>query len=190
MLRRAAARRGHRAADEGIRVIARDVDVPARLEVFDFACIAIGDNWDRAHAVEIFTKEQPEMAFATLIHPRAVVADPASVGEGRVVIAGAVVNPVAVIRKARRRRSRRPYQEVSARQGPDDARSVPSPVVPASLGSVSHVGGRSPVPVSFRTPLCRAARARREPSVNLQRPAASTLRAARIGPPWRPHGLP
>ena len=84
---------------EGIPVIARDVDVPAlwRLKAFDLACIAIGDNWDRAHAVEIITKEESEIAFATLIHPRAVVADPASVGEGTVVMAGAVVNPGAVI---------------------------------------------------------------------------------------------
>jgi sugar O-acyltransferase (sialic acid O-acetyltransferase NeuD family) len=84
---------------EGIPVIARDVDVPAlwRLKAFDLACIAIGDNWDRAHAVEIITKEEPAIAFATLIHPRAVVADPASIGEGTVVMAGAVVNPGAVI---------------------------------------------------------------------------------------------
>src|SRR5262245_20724831 len=68
---------------EGIPVIARDVDVPAlwRLQAFDLACIAIGDNWTRANAVELMTKEEPEITFATLIHPRAVVADPASVGE-------------------------------------------------------------------------------------------------------------
>jgi sugar O-acyltransferase (sialic acid O-acetyltransferase NeuD family) len=84
---------------EGIPVIARDVDVPAlwQREAFDLACIAIGDNWDRARAVEIITQKEPEVAFATLIHPRAVVADPASVGEGTVVMAGAVVNPGAVI---------------------------------------------------------------------------------------------
>jgi sugar O-acyltransferase (sialic acid O-acetyltransferase NeuD family) len=84
---------------EGIPVIARDVDVPAlwQLEAFDLACIAIGDNWDRARAVEIITRQEPKIAFATLIHPRAVVADPASVGEGTVVMAGAVVNPGAVI---------------------------------------------------------------------------------------------
>lgn len=84
---------------EGIPVIARDVDVPAlwRLKAFDLACIAIGDNWDRARAVEIITRQEPKITFATLIHPRAAVADPASVGEGTVVMAGAVVNPGAVI---------------------------------------------------------------------------------------------
>jgi len=84
---------------EGFPVIARDVDVPTlwRLRAFDFACIAIGDNWNRANAVELITKEEPEIAFATLIHPRAVVAESASVGEGTVVMAGAVVNPGAVI---------------------------------------------------------------------------------------------
>jgi sugar O-acyltransferase (sialic acid O-acetyltransferase NeuD family) len=84
---------------EGIPIIARDVDVPAlwRQKAFDLACIAIGDNWDRAHAVEIITRVDQEIAFATLIHPRAVVADPACVGEGTVVMAGAVVNPGAVI---------------------------------------------------------------------------------------------
>src|SRR5262249_22465651 len=84
---------------EGIPVIAPDVDVPAlwRLKAFDLAFIAIGDNWDRAHAIEIITKEEPGIAFATLIHPSAVVADPALVGEGTVVMAGAVVNPGTVI---------------------------------------------------------------------------------------------
>ena len=84
---------------EGIPVIARDVDVPAlwRLKAFDVACIAIGDNWDRAHAVQLIAAEEPEVVFATLIHPRAVVADPARVGAGTVVMAGAIVNPGAVI---------------------------------------------------------------------------------------------
>ncbi len=83
----------------GIPVIARDIDVPAlwRIRAFDLAFIAIGDNWDRAHAVEIITRDEPEIGFATLIHPRAIVADPASVGEGTVVMAGAVVNPGAAI---------------------------------------------------------------------------------------------
>jgi sugar O-acyltransferase (sialic acid O-acetyltransferase NeuD family) len=84
---------------EGIPVIARDIDVPAlwRAKAFDLACIAIGDNWDRAHAVQLISCEEPEIAFATLIHPRAIVADPANVGEGTVVMAGAIVNPGAVI---------------------------------------------------------------------------------------------
>ena len=84
---------------EGFPVIARDVDVPTlwRLQAFDLACVAIGDNWNRANAVEIMTRQEPEIPFATLIHPRAVVAESASVGEGTVVMAGAVVNPGAII---------------------------------------------------------------------------------------------
>lgn len=84
---------------EGIPVVARDVDVPDlwRLKAFDLAFIAIGDNWDRARAVETIRRAEPEISFATLIHPRAIVADRACVGEGTVVMAGAVVNPGAVI---------------------------------------------------------------------------------------------
>jgi sugar O-acyltransferase (sialic acid O-acetyltransferase NeuD family) len=84
---------------EGIPIIARDVDVPAlwRVKAFDLACIAIGDNWDRACAVQLISSEEPEVAFATLIHPSAVVADPASVGPGTVIMAGAIINPGAVI---------------------------------------------------------------------------------------------
>jgi sugar O-acyltransferase (sialic acid O-acetyltransferase NeuD family) len=84
---------------EGIPVIARDVDVPElwRLKAFDLAFMAIGDNWDRAHAVQLISSEEPDIVFATLIHPRAVVADSANVGEGTVIMAGATINPGAMI---------------------------------------------------------------------------------------------
>src|ERR1043166_5393251 len=84
---------------QGVPVLARDVDVPTlwRLKAFDLACLAIGDNWARAGAVDIIVKEVPEIAFATLIHPRAVIADEVVVGEGTVMMAGVVVNPGAVI---------------------------------------------------------------------------------------------
>lgn len=56
-------------------------------------CISIGDNHTRAQVVERLLAMRPNLAFITLVHPRAVVADDAQVAEGTVVMAGAVVNP-------------------------------------------------------------------------------------------------
>ena len=84
---------------EGRPVLAADEDIPAlwRDRAFDIACVAIGDNWVRAQAVHRITGSCPGIPFATLIHPRAVIAESATLGDGTVVMAGAIVNPAVVV---------------------------------------------------------------------------------------------
>jgi len=55
--------------------------------------VAIGDNFSRARIVESLTVAVPRIRFARLVHPRATIAPSSIVGEGTVVMAGAVVNP-------------------------------------------------------------------------------------------------
>lgn len=56
--------------------------------------IAIGDNHIREEVVK-----KMKVRFCTAIHPRAMVADTVEMGEGTVVMAGAVINPDTIIGK-------------------------------------------------------------------------------------------
>ena len=55
----------------------------------------IGDNTARLRVLAIAA--QHDLAFATEIHPSAIIAASASIGAGTVVAAGAIVNPGAVV---------------------------------------------------------------------------------------------
>ena len=55
--------------------------------------IAVGNNHDRKYEAERLADKK----FATLIHPKAYVADDVEFGVGTVVMAGAVVQPATVI---------------------------------------------------------------------------------------------
>lgn len=61
----------------------------------DAVIVAIGNNQVR-RTIFMLLQAQGE-AFATVIHPRAVVAPSARIGAGAVLVAGAIVNPGAVI---------------------------------------------------------------------------------------------
>ncbi|MFC5406789.1 acetyltransferase [Cohnella soli] len=54
--------------------------------------VAIGDNWLRAEVAMAIRSIRPDLPFITAIHPNASVARGAEIGEGSVVMAGAVVN--------------------------------------------------------------------------------------------------
>lgn len=56
--------------------------------------VAIGDNALRQRIVERIRATRPDFRFATVVHPRAVIASSAFVGEGAVILAGAVLNPM------------------------------------------------------------------------------------------------
>ncbi|MDQ0063382.1 acetyltransferase [Paenibacillus harenae] len=59
--------------------------------------VAIGDNWLRAKIVHAIRAIKPECVFITAIHPQATVARGAVIGEGTVLMAGAVVNSDTII---------------------------------------------------------------------------------------------
>lgn len=60
-----------------------------------YCLVAIGDNWLRAQVVAQVQDLWPQVNFPTLIHPSAVVAASSVIGMGSVMMAGAVVNPLA-----------------------------------------------------------------------------------------------
>jgi sugar O-acyltransferase (sialic acid O-acetyltransferase NeuD family) len=54
--------------------------------------IAIGDNWIRQEVRNRIKNTYPEFSFATGIHPSAQIGKAVGIGEGTVVMAGAVIN--------------------------------------------------------------------------------------------------
>ncbi len=61
----------------------------------DAIVIGIGDNATRA---QVFLRvQQHRESLATLVHPRAIVAEDVVIGEGTVVFAGAIINTGAII---------------------------------------------------------------------------------------------
>ncbi|MCB1036278.1 MAG: hypothetical protein KDD47_20810, partial [Acidobacteria bacterium] len=62
-----------------------------------FVVVAIGDNGARRRV--FLTLEELGLTFATIVHPRAVVAASAELGPGTVVFAGGVVNADARLGK-------------------------------------------------------------------------------------------
>lgn len=71
----------------GVPVVGEDEPVPAGAELV----VAVGDNRVRARLAQ----RHATMAFATLVHPRAYLAEETQVGDGTVVFAHAVLQPGA-----------------------------------------------------------------------------------------------
>lgn len=59
--------------------------------------VAIGDNWVRARIVNQARELCPGLRFIRAIHPSAQIGSDVTIGEGTVIMAGAVVNPGARI---------------------------------------------------------------------------------------------
>ncbi len=59
--------------------------------------VAVGDNWRRSHLTSDIRALCPAVRFATAVHPSAQVAQGVSIGEGTVIMAGAVINPAASV---------------------------------------------------------------------------------------------
>jgi sugar O-acyltransferase (sialic acid O-acetyltransferase NeuD family) len=59
--------------------------------------IAVGDNHTRGLIAARIADEQPRLRPATAIHPSAVIARSARIGEGSAVMAGSVINPGATV---------------------------------------------------------------------------------------------
>jgi len=63
----------------------------------DGVLICLGNNYVRKRLVEAIKQDQPQLSFPSVVHPRAVVASSALVGEGTVILAGCVVNSCAKV---------------------------------------------------------------------------------------------
>jgi sugar O-acyltransferase (sialic acid O-acetyltransferase NeuD family) len=57
------------------------------------AIVGIGDNFIRKKVVDRVSRDFPSLKWASLIHPKAVIAPEVRIGPGTAVMAGAVINP-------------------------------------------------------------------------------------------------
>ncbi len=62
-----------------------------------FLFIAIGDNFVRSQVRNRISEKNPDVKFATAIHPSAQIGKDVSIGEGTVIMAGAIINPCTKI---------------------------------------------------------------------------------------------
>jgi sugar O-acyltransferase (sialic acid O-acetyltransferase NeuD family) len=78
----------------GYEVIGRDSDLPALVQRQGVTgvVVAIGDNWLRAKVAANLRAAVPSIEFPNAIHPAAQLAKEVQLGEGNVIVAGAVVN--------------------------------------------------------------------------------------------------
>jgi sugar O-acyltransferase (sialic acid O-acetyltransferase NeuD family) len=83
----------------GYQILGDEGWLSANSEFVTGGIVAIGDNWIRSKVVSKITALQPDFRFITAIHPNASIAKGAKLGDGTVVMAGAVVNSDTIIGK-------------------------------------------------------------------------------------------
>jgi sugar O-acyltransferase (sialic acid O-acetyltransferase NeuD family) len=78
----------------GYPILGQESSLPHWQEQYQLAggLIAIGDNWIRQQVYRKLQQIQPDFKYVTAIHPRASLAKGVEIGEGTVVMAGAVIN--------------------------------------------------------------------------------------------------
>jgi sugar O-acyltransferase (sialic acid O-acetyltransferase NeuD family) len=83
----------------GHAVLGKPADLPRliRDRDVDGAVVAVGDNWTRSQVVASIRSMTPSLAFPNVIHPAAQVGKHVRLGQGNVLMAGAVVNCNATV---------------------------------------------------------------------------------------------
>jgi sugar O-acyltransferase (sialic acid O-acetyltransferase NeuD family) len=83
----------------GYLVMGRIEDLPSICRAQDVQCLVagIGDNWSRSETICRVGELRPGSRFLTASHPSAQIARDVEMGEGTVVMAGAVINSGAQI---------------------------------------------------------------------------------------------
>lgn len=78
----------------GYQILGTEEQLPAFVETYDLygGFIAIGDNWKRYLVAEKIKALIPRFQFITAIHPSAQIARGVEIGNGSVLMAGAIVN--------------------------------------------------------------------------------------------------
>jgi sugar O-acyltransferase (sialic acid O-acetyltransferase NeuD family) len=126
----------------GLRVEGSRASLPALRERYPGlqVIVTIGENWARSRIVAEIRQLCPGIQFATVIHPSAQIGRDVVIGEGSVILAGAVVNPGARIGKGAILNTRASIDHDSVMG--DFASLGPAAAVGGGshLGSFSHVG--------------------------------------------------
>ncbi|WNS81383.1 acetyltransferase [Domibacillus sp. DTU_2020_1001157_1_SI_ALB_TIR_016] len=81
----------------GYRIVGTE---PTLLKLGKQVCggiVAIEDNWTRKKTVETIRKLVPDFSFVSIIHPSACISSNVKIGDGTVVMAGAVINRNTII---------------------------------------------------------------------------------------------
>lgn len=78
----------------GYRVLGSEVDLPVLIEQngIQAGVIAVGDNWARSQFLARIGSFCPALPFVTAVHPSAQIGRDVRIGDGTVIMAGAVVN--------------------------------------------------------------------------------------------------
>jgi sugar O-acyltransferase (sialic acid O-acetyltransferase NeuD family) len=78
----------------GLPVLGSEFDLPRVIGGcgIDAGVIAVGDNWARSQFVARIKEIAPGLRFISVIHPSAQIGRDVSIGEGTVIMAGAIVN--------------------------------------------------------------------------------------------------
>lgn len=81
----------------GYEVLGDETYIQANHSFIYGGIVAIGDNWVRSKVVSHILSIHPQFNFIRAIHPSATVARGVTVGDGTVIMAGAVINSDTVI---------------------------------------------------------------------------------------------
>lgn len=78
----------------GYEILGKSKNLPKLISKYkvDAGIIAIGDNWTRGNVAEEVRRIAPNFKFASVIHPSAQIGNDVSIGNGTVVVAGAIIN--------------------------------------------------------------------------------------------------
>lgn len=76
------------------RVLGSEIDLPALIEHYGIQAgsIGVGDNWARSQFLARIERVSPDLRFVTAVHPSAQIGRDVTIGDGTVIMAGAVVN--------------------------------------------------------------------------------------------------
>lgn len=84
----------------GYKIIGKEEDISDLIVKHNLAggIIAVGDNWTRKEIYEEIKSIAPNFTFVKTIHPNAQIAKNVQIGDGTVIMAGAIINTNSIIK--------------------------------------------------------------------------------------------
>lgn len=78
----------------GYEILGTEKDLPFLIDKFNLygVIIAIGNNWTRKRVAEKIKFIAPDLKFVTSIHPSCIIGKDVKIGQGTVIMAGAIIN--------------------------------------------------------------------------------------------------